>query len=162
MARYGKGIMRYRLLLRRDKRNKKTKVLVIHGAGGLGKSALIEYLVGTEEVFWKSQGDEWWDGYQNEPVVVLDDLDGTFFKFRYLLRLLDRYPFKVQTKGGMLEFNSKLIIITSNVSPEEWYPNCDTKLVTRRIEEVVHVQKPIWFQEPLKDRLKKLVNKWLA
>ena len=42
-------------------------------------------------------------------------------KFDYLLRLLDRYPMRVEGKGTSRQMLSKKIIITSIFSPEETY-----------------------------------------
>lgn len=38
-----------------------------------------------------------------------------------MLRLMDRYPLKVPTKGGFEEFRSTMIIITSNEPIDNWY-----------------------------------------
>ena len=37
------------------------------------------------------------------------------------VRLLDRYPCQVETKGGSVNFAPKKIIILSNKAPEDWY-----------------------------------------
>ena len=62
----------------------------------------------------------WWDGYEQQETVVLDDFQGGLL-FGFLLHLLDRYPLLVQVKGGTRVFNSKTIIITSNFAPDQWY-----------------------------------------
>lgn len=96
----------------------KTHVLVLHGPPGLGKS----YFPATvyPDAYYKNNT-EWWDGYEHQKVVVLDDFHSSWFPFTFLLQLLDRYPLNVQVKGGTVPFNSKLIIITSNRSPRVWY-----------------------------------------
>lgn len=40
-----------------------------------------------------------------------------------LLRILDRYPLTVETKGGHRTFRAKTVVITSNKPFEKWYPN---------------------------------------
>jgi len=50
---------------------------------------------------------QWWDGYEQQECVVFDDMRKDTFKFHELLRLFDRYPLRIQVKGGYREFNSK-------------------------------------------------------
>jgi len=54
---------------------------------------------------------------------------------------LDRYPFKVEIKGGSLHFRAKYIYITSNQDPTEWYDmekikGADINALLRRIDEI--------------------------
>jgi len=75
----------------------------------------------------------WWDGYSGQPVVVIDEFYG-WLGYDFLLRLLDRYSFAVETKGGSVSFTSKLVIFTSNKPPSEWYRNIqDLGPLLRRI-----------------------------
>ena len=67
--------------------------------------------------------------------MVIDEFYG-WFKYDYFLRLLDRYPFITEYKGGSKDFNSKLIIITSNKNPNEWYKKFDTSPMFRRFDHV--------------------------
>ncbi len=62
----------------------------------------------------------WFDGYQREHAILLDDFYG-WLPWTFLLKLLDRYPMRVQTKGGVTPFLSKKIFITSNSHPNTWY-----------------------------------------
>lgn len=64
----------------------------------------------------------YWDGYEQQDTVLIDEADGRF-AYKFLIRLLDRYPLMVPVHGGFIPFSSKRIILTSNKSPEEWYPN---------------------------------------
>ena len=56
--------------------------------------------------------------------------------YREMLRLLDRYPCQVETKGGSVNFAPKTIIILSNKAPEDWYDKekCAWAPLERRIE----------------------------
>lgn len=124
-----RGINQYRLLLS-EERDFKSHVTVIIGPTGTGKSSWCsKYL---KEPFWKVRG-QWWDGYMNQGVVVIDEFYG-WIKYDEMLRLLDRYPYKVEVKGGYVQFNSKLIFITSNKHPTEWYHNADSAPLLRRID----------------------------
>jgi hypothetical protein len=124
-----RGINQYRLLLS-EERDFKTVVTVIVGKTGTGKSSWCAKW--CKDPYWKSRG-QWWDGYHNQGVVIIDEFYG-WLKYDDLLRLLDRYPYKVEVKGGYVQFNSKLIFITSNKKPEEWYHNTETGPLLRRID----------------------------
>jgi len=55
-----------------------------------------------------------------------------------MLRVLDRYPLQVETKGGSVYAGWKLVILTSNESPSMWYPEFgqeyETSPLHRRLE----------------------------
>ncbi len=88
--------------------------------------------------YWKPVG-EWWDGYDGQEDVVMDDFYG-WLKWSFLLNLLDRYPMLVPIKGGTKEFVAKRVFITSNKKPEMWYPNqIDIAPLVRRLEHVEEI-----------------------
>lgn len=72
------------------------------------------------DAYWKPKG-KWWDNYDGEETVIIDEMYGSSFPFTELLQLLDRYPYSIETKGGTVEFISKRIVMTSNQEPEDWY-----------------------------------------
>jgi hypothetical protein len=53
-------------------------------------------------------------------VVILDEFYGQL-PFSYMLKLMDRYPLRVEVKGGVIHFRAKLLIITSNKPWTEFY-----------------------------------------
>lgn len=82
----------------------------------------------TKEVFeketdlWFSSIDlNWFDGYHGQEAVLIDDFRGDMCKFRFLLRLLDRYPLQVPIKGGFVWWVPKRIYITSCKHPSDCY-----------------------------------------
>lgn len=77
---------------------------------------------------------KWWDGYNHEENVIIDDLSldnqkmGTFLK-----RYADHYPFRAEYKGGSMRIRPKAIIVTSNYTPEEiWSQDPQLVLAIRR------------------------------
>lgn len=96
-------------------RDFKPEVIWIHGESETGKS---EYANQFENAYWKDES-KWWDGYDNHETIVIDDFDTSFMKFKPLLRLLDRYPLRVQTKGASRQMLAKRIVITSIHSPKD-------------------------------------------
>lgn len=131
MARYYRGVREY-VRIRTPDRNHKTRIIILYGPTGTGKSRwCVENL---QDVYWKPRGD-WWDGYSGQRSVVIDDFYG-WLKYDELLRLGDRYPLLVPTKGGYANFTAETIAITSNKLPSEWYRNIDDmSAFYRRVEE---------------------------
>lgn len=126
-----------------EPRNFKSEVRVYWGAPGVGKSrraneeAPNSYYLSISD---KSQS-VWWDGYNGHSNIIIDDFYG-WLPWSFLLRLCDRYPFQVQTKGGHVQFAAKLIIFTSNSHPKNWYtriPNEDWTPFERRIDKIEEI-----------------------
>nr|QOU12654.1 replication protein [Canine circovirus] len=95
----------------------KTEVEVLCGPPGCGKS---RYCMETApSAYWKPRG-KLWDGYDGHQDVIMDDFYG-WLPFDDMLRLCDRYPLRVETKGGTMNFVARRVFITSNRLPHEWY-----------------------------------------
>lgn len=57
-----------------------------------------------------------------------------------MLRWLDRYPVLVEVKGSTVCFKARVIWMTSNLHPRDWYPDLDPETLSalmRRIN-IVH------------------------
>lgn len=129
-VKYNSAFSKFRLL-NAPPRDFKTRVIVITGPTGTGKS---KWAADTfPGAYWKPRSD-WWDGYIGQDTVVLDEFYG-WIAHDLLLRLCDRYPLNVQVKGGTVNFISKTIVITSNKSPKQWYKNFYFEAFERRVEE---------------------------
>lgn len=121
-VRYHRGFHAYRdLCCPAPDRAHKTDLHVFIGEPGAGKSraAAERASEGERAVYYKPRG-EWWDGYRQQAAVVIDDFYG-WLKYDDLLKICDRYPYRVPIKGGYEVFNSKVIFITSNVDIDKWY-----------------------------------------
>lgn len=105
-------------------RNFKTKTILIFGLPGVGKSRYI--LEFFPNAFWKSPDSSWFDGYSGQDDIVLDDFYGSL-QLSTFLRLSDRYPLLLQTKGGHVNIQAKRLIISSNSLPTDWYHNAIAK-----------------------------------
>lgn len=147
--RYARGIQSY-LLLRQTPRDWEMEVRVLWGAAGAGKTRAV-YERGAAEsksIYTLAQnyngGVVWWDAYEGQDIVLIDDFYG-WLPFSYLLRLLDRYQMLVRNKDGHIQFSSKIIYITSNHSPDTWYKSISEeqlRALRRRFTSVVHYETP--------------------
>ncbi|AIF76270.1 Rep [Bat circovirus] len=102
-----------------EPRSWKTHVEWHWGKTGTGKSRYAYDTTVNKSVYWKNST-EWWDHYEGQEYVVIDDFRGEW-PLKFLLNLFDRYPMKVQCKGYTAEFVSKTIIVTANYEPSHWY-----------------------------------------
>lgn len=112
-------------LLHADPRDWEMDVQILYGEPGTGKTRRVyaEAAERNERVYTLLQNDNgvpWFDGYAGEEVLLIDDFYG-WIKVSYMLKLMDRYPLKVQVKGSVVNFISRRIYITSNKPVCEWY-----------------------------------------
>lgn len=140
MIRNGRGLDRYRILWQAQnaKTFRKKNVRVYYGKTGTGKSFTCREEF--PDCCFISEGitGMWWDNYNEEKVVVLDEFRSNT-PLCQLLRILDGYDCQVSIKGGSRLLKAETIIITSNVSPHEWYKNADSesrKALLRRLDEI--------------------------
>jgi len=114
----------------------------LFGKTGTGKT---KQVVDLEPDLWISGRDlKFWDGYENQEAILIDDFRKDFCTFHELLRILDRYPLNVNVKGGFRCFNSKRIYITSCFPPSRVYDTReDVKQLIRRLTFVTEVKSTI-------------------
>lgn len=111
--RYGTMIKVYKSIQFVD-RTTPPRVEWIWGSTGCGKTRYAASI--TPLSFYIKDGTMWWDGYEQQQTIIIDDFDGKW-PFRDLLRLLDRYPYQGQFKGGYIKINSPTIVITADAPP---------------------------------------------
>lgn len=134
-------------LLSNRKRLEKPKVSWFWGETGSGKTReatrIGEELFGGD--YWVSNPDgRWFDGYNGQKLAIIDDIRAADWSFNLLLRVTDRYRFRVPIKGGFTEWCPEAIIITAPAKPEEVYVNHSTgeawdgiEQLQRRIDETI-------------------------
>lgn len=120
-------------------RNWKPTVKWFYGRTGTGKTKqAYEELSGDDNIddlYVTLDNGKWWDGYDGQSNVIIDDMRSDFMKYHQLLKLLDRYQYKVEIKGGTRQFVAKNIIITSPFHPKDMYQTHEDKeQLLRRID----------------------------
>lgn len=60
-------------------------------------------------------------------MVIIDDIRSTSCSFDWLLKLLDRNALIVPTKGGFVNWNPEVILITCPESPDKCFSNHETE-----------------------------------
>lgn len=97
------------------------RVQLLWGEPGLGKSRTAYESTDPHDLFVVPIGkDLWFDGYDGQQTLLLDDFSGEM-KLVHLLRLLDIYPVQVPVKGAFVNLTATTIYVTSNKHPRDWY-----------------------------------------
>lgn len=117
----------------------------IYGESGSGKttSARTEY----GDYYCKS-ANKWWDGYQGEDTVIIEDLDPNHKCLAHHLKLwMDKWSFPAEVKGGMRCLRPQRVIITSQYSIEEVFRDepATVAAITRRCK-VIHMHKSLNYE----------------
>lgn len=108
-----------------------------YGPSGTGKSRRLwqEY-----PEHYAKELNKWWDGYEDEEVVAIEEwcprneCTASFLKI-----WADRYPFPAQIKGGSLKkIRPRKIIVLSNYTIEQCFPNAEDRDPMIRRFKVVH------------------------
>lgn len=120
-VKYYRAYARYRLITQ-GRRNWEMEVITLVGETGTGKSrfAFSNFPDAYYLPFPKQSG-TYWDGYEGQSTVVIEEASGARFSYTQLLSLLDRYPMQVPIHGGSVQFVSRRILFTTNQHPAEWY-----------------------------------------
>jgi hypothetical protein len=97
----------------------------------------------------------WFDGYEGEPVLVIDDFSGHNYSITEMCHMFDRYVLQLDVKFSHSYAKWTTVFVTSNIPPEDWtdlgqpIDKRQRKALMRRIHKVVE----------FKRRGKKIVHK---
>jgi len=115
--------------------------VVYYGQAGTGKTRrAVEANPG--DYFILQSGDRvWFDGYEGEGTLIIDDFYG-WIRYGLLLSILDGYKLRLEVKGGFTYANWTKVYITSNDAPSQWYQKGLTDALKRRLTEIHHFENP--------------------
>lgn len=112
-----------------------TTAKVFWGPTGTGKSHTA-WLESGADAYSKDPRTKFWCGYTDQLHVIIDEFRGAI-DISHLLRWLDKYPVRVETKGSSRPLMATNFWITSNLHPQDWYPLLDPETnmaLLRRLE----------------------------
>lgn len=122
---YGRGFHQLATLFNEPFDPEELRGIWFHGRPGTGKSYAARERYPNS--FLKQQS-KWWDGYEGQDNVILDDLDklGGQTLGHYLKIWTDRYPCTGEVKGAMVNLQHKTFVVTSNYHPDDlWTEDSD-------------------------------------
>lgn len=120
-------------------RNWKPEIRWYHGSTGSGKTKTAREWLDTD-IYTCLDTAKWFEGYDGHESILIDDFRKDFSKFHVLLKMLDRYAYRVETKGGSRQMLAKKIAITSPFHPSIIYNNREDVLqLIRRIDEIIQI-----------------------
>lgn len=103
----------------------------LYGAAGAGKSYTARREAGTD--FYPKMCNKWWDGYQGQKIVIMDDFDTSHACLGHHLKIwADRYAFVAEIKGRAEYIRPQTFYVTSQYSPEEIWPGDEITLAAIR------------------------------
>lgn len=110
----------------------------IYGPTGTGKSYGVRKAY--PGLYSHSNTTKWWDGYQGEDVVLIDDLGKKTFEWlgEYIKIWADHYSFIADFKGKSRCIRPKKIIITSNYKIEDMTDDINIIEPLKRRFKVIH------------------------
>ncbi|WP_191451363.1 Rep family protein [Lactobacillus gallinarum] len=107
----------------KDFKGKRMKVLWLYGVAGVGKTRFAEYLLRNKKYVILGSSRDYFQDYNGEHYIILNDLRPRDFNYSDLLRILDPYqhdkaaPSRYHDK----KLNAEQIIITTPYSPDDFY-----------------------------------------
>ena len=120
-----------RLMTHRPSREHETRCLFVWGPPGTGKSTTIHrVLQALKKLDWRADYypkmgalKKFWDGYDNQPIVFIDDPGQFNVKFSdedtaAFKNVVSTGAHIVEIKGGCMQFDSHLVIVVSNTDPD--------------------------------------------
>jgi len=144
IVRYHRGMEKLLELKNNSNAQRDITVWLLTGAPGSGKTRWA-FDKWPDIYTLASTRPEWWDGYNSERAILIDDYsEATALPYERLLRVLDRYPIRLPVKGGYRQAKFTDVVITSNTMPADWYKaqsreeNNGLDALVRRISNVIY------------------------
>jgi len=119
------------------------EVMWLYGPTGTGKTrdAYTKYWPEVDHYVWRPSNGNWWDGYDGQTKIILDEFRGQM-TWSDILGLLDRNEYRAPIKGGFTQIQADRFVITSPLHPDLVYKDDDRHdrkaQLLRRITKVVH------------------------
>jgi len=118
-------------------------VEVHYGVTMSGKSHAVFTKLANEKFYVKDPRTKWWDGYNGEKHVIMDEFCGTI-DITHMLRWLDKWPCNVEVKGGQVPLLADKFYLMSNLSPDRWYNEADPEQIAALKRRLSFVKNYLW------------------
>lgn len=150
MSRLYKFTKEYRRVMA-TARNFKTTVILLIGPSGTGKSRTAETLCRLLGPYYKvpeknGSGNMWCDDYEYQPVMWIDEMDGSRMTPTYWNQLTDRYECVLPSHGGVgHQMTSRYLVVCTNYHPRYWWKKRkpdQVKQTMRRIDVIIKMIPP--------------------
>lgn len=156
-VRYAETLLKYKEKVR----SWEPHVVWLWGDTGVGKTK--RAYEETTNPYISGKNLKWWEGYDAHEDVIIDDFRKDFCTFHELLRILDRYEYRVEVKGGSRQLLAKKIYITSCYSPDKVYDTReDIDQLLRRINLIVEMRSEMEVTGNTSGDLEEIINLYAA
>ena len=122
----------------------------------LGKTSWVQDNIDPDYtgILYEKSPDRWWDGYNNEPVIVYNDPPDYWNKtfWANIKVQCDEKPFRAQgaVGGGKRLIRYTNIVVTCNMPPNEYFAGCgyNPSVFEARFPEVYEITDKMWEKLP--------------
>lgn len=90
-----------------------------------------------DSIYSQSNRAGFFDGYDGEKAIILDEYERGVFTDREILSLLHKYPFRLNTKFGTSPAMHESVFITSNQHPSHYIDSWRWPELERRITKII-------------------------
>jgi len=133
-CRYYKGLEK--LNIDKGPKWRDVEVVILWGPTGTGKTRQV---MEQDSVYKIDPPYKWWDGYEGEEILLIDDYREHAIERGFLLNLLDGYRLRLETKGSHTWALWRKVYITTNYDPLGWADEA----INRRVTEVCHCDRAV-------------------
>lgn len=110
----------YKGLERLQPKGNKHREVEIHVRWGKPRTGKTRYVMEMDSVYKWDHPFKWFDGYEGEEILLIDDYKKGDIARGLLLQILDGYRMKLEIKGSHTWALWKKVYITSNSEPRIW------------------------------------------
>lgn len=135
---------------------KNFKVEVFYGKSRAGKTRTAFETYGPQNCYvpvWNGHK-FWFDQYQGEKVLVINEFTGQA-PLEMMQQLLDHYRQRLEVKGGSVMSNWDTVVITSQMHPAYWWNSYDCKTEEEQQSIVNRIDRVVFFESPSTQKKKK-------